>query len=336
MKKRDPYFDNAKYVLIFLVVFGHLLTGLKENHPFFYSIYETIYLFHMPAFILISGYFAKGFRKQGYYLKITKSLLIPYAIFQLIYSFFYFFSGKHETLSFTWLDPYWTLWFLLSLFLWNVLLPLFAKSPKMIIPAVALGLVAGWFDSVGSFLSLSRTLVYFPLFLAGYYFSRPFFTQLQRKGVRIAAVFVLLAVAGFNHFALPNDMTGWLLGSVSYGTLGASWWEGTAFRFFWYIGAAVATASFFALSPAKESLITRLGSKSIFIYLLHGFAVKFILSFPGVREISQPAQLPALLLLTFFVTLLLSCPAVTKTTQPFIQAQFKPGRKIAGPSNRVQ
>ncbi|MFZ7944441.1 acyltransferase family protein, partial [Neobacillus sp. 19] len=64
--KRSKYFDNAKFILIFLVVFGHLISPLKERDRILFTLYTVIFLFHMPAFIFISGYFAKGFRKKGY------------------------------------------------------------------------------------------------------------------------------------------------------------------------------------------------------------------------------------------------------------------------------
>ena len=30
---RTPFFDNAKFILVFLVVFGHLIEPLIENSP---------------------------------------------------------------------------------------------------------------------------------------------------------------------------------------------------------------------------------------------------------------------------------------------------------------
>ncbi len=60
MANRDSYFDNARFILIFLVVFGHLIQSYVDANTFVATLYKFIYAFHMPAFILISGYFAKG------------------------------------------------------------------------------------------------------------------------------------------------------------------------------------------------------------------------------------------------------------------------------------
>ncbi|MDA3100191.1 acyltransferase family protein, partial [Staphylococcus pseudintermedius] len=65
-KKRDAFFDNARAILIFLVVFGHLIQPYTDAHPTVYALYLLIYSFHMPAFLFISGYFAKNVGRAGY------------------------------------------------------------------------------------------------------------------------------------------------------------------------------------------------------------------------------------------------------------------------------
>nr|MCX3330604.1 acyltransferase family protein [Bacillus pacificus] len=77
-KSRDSYFDNAKFLLIFLVVFGHILRSFINDNEFMLYLYKFIYTFHMPAFILVSGFFAKGFKRSGYVKKLAVKLIIPY------------------------------------------------------------------------------------------------------------------------------------------------------------------------------------------------------------------------------------------------------------------
>ena len=50
LKERDYFFDNARMILIFLVVFGHLLQPYTEESKYLSSLYLTIYSFHMPCF----------------------------------------------------------------------------------------------------------------------------------------------------------------------------------------------------------------------------------------------------------------------------------------------
>ncbi|KPC98111.1 Acyltransferase family protein [Geobacillus sp. BCO2] len=99
MKERDYYFDNAKCALMLLVVFGHFLRPYIDGVLWVHSLYTWIFFFHMPAFIFISGYFAKKFHEHGYLQKITKKWLIPYVLFQLLYSIYYFFLYDKQSLE---------------------------------------------------------------------------------------------------------------------------------------------------------------------------------------------------------------------------------------------
>ncbi|MFV0414475.1 MAG: hypothetical protein ACK5L3_14650 [Oscillospiraceae bacterium] len=56
-KTRSCYFDNAKFLLILLVVAGHGMELLGGR--FIDAAYKLVYLFHMPAFVVILGYFSK-------------------------------------------------------------------------------------------------------------------------------------------------------------------------------------------------------------------------------------------------------------------------------------
>src|SRR3954454_22651163 len=209
--RRSLYFDNAKFFLIFLVVFGHVISPLKGNDDFLFSLYSVIFLFHMPAFILISGYFSKGFQKKGYFLKTIKKILLPYLIFQVIYSIFYYLSGQESTLKFDLLEPHWTLWFLLSLFNWNVLLYFFARLKWFgLALAAVIGIAIGYFDHVGSYLSLSRTFVFFPYFLLGFLLEQKNFKLVKKiKHSTVIGSVVLLSTMILIGTLFPKDAIPW-------------------------------------------------------------------------------------------------------------------------------
>lgn len=60
--RRIYKWDNAKALLMFLVVLGHFTEPFTEaGYPLIYrSIFMILYTFHMPAFIFISGMFSKS------------------------------------------------------------------------------------------------------------------------------------------------------------------------------------------------------------------------------------------------------------------------------------
>lgn len=57
-RERDYFFDNLKAVLIYLVVLGHFLLPIRGANPLV-EVKRLIYVFHMPLFVFVSGYFAK-------------------------------------------------------------------------------------------------------------------------------------------------------------------------------------------------------------------------------------------------------------------------------------
>ncbi len=56
-KKRVPYFDLIKFVAIFLVVWAHVYMCNNNLHEASLS-HKFIYSFHMPLFMIVSGFFA--------------------------------------------------------------------------------------------------------------------------------------------------------------------------------------------------------------------------------------------------------------------------------------
>ena len=64
-EERIYYWDNLKCLLIFLVVVGHFLIPVyHDSGRSIEAVYFFIYLFHMPAFIFVSGFFAKSYLKK--------------------------------------------------------------------------------------------------------------------------------------------------------------------------------------------------------------------------------------------------------------------------------
>src|SRR3954467_2045419 len=63
-RPRDPFFDNAKFMAIVLVVAGHSIVDLRDVRVA-HAAYLFVYTFHMPVFIVITGYFSRTFTFSG-------------------------------------------------------------------------------------------------------------------------------------------------------------------------------------------------------------------------------------------------------------------------------
>lgn len=327
---RSNYFDNAKFILILLVVFGHSITSLKSDHHLVSSLYTFIFIFHMPAFILISGYFSKHFNKPGYAKKIFKKTIVPYLIFQAIYSYFYYATGYEKTFSIHLLSPHWTLWFLISLLCWKLMIIYFSRLGKYGFPiAVIIGIVAGCFNQIGELLSISRTLVFFPIFYLGYLLKKEHFAALRQMKIKWLSVPALLGVFAVCYFIFPDDIQGWLLNSSSYGALGTSSWHGSMIRLSLYGLTLFTTFTFLSLIPAKRLAFTSLGEKTLYIYLLHGFFVKLVALLPLYGRIQDFYQYSALFVGSILLCYLLASRPVQLFTEPLIEVKI-PGLKITG------
>ncbi len=268
------YWDNMKGFLILLVVFGHLLECFPDGSRD--SVYKLIYVFHMPLFVFCSGYLGRYSPR-----KILKGLLL-YLVLQLSCCMFTFREIQITT-------PVWILWYLPALAVWRMLLPFLeecrGRARLLVIAAlVACACLVGFDNTIGYYAGLSRIIVFFPYFAAGYYVKRYFqdretesmaswlYGRRTEPVLRLfIALFFLLLSGVFLHFA-PWVKAEWLYGAHSYQSGGYSLW----FRGAQYLMAVVFGSAILAVMPQKKTLFTIFGQKSLSIYLLHGVAADML------------------------------------------------------------
>jgi len=319
MKAREAFFDNARFFLILFVVFGHLISPIKGDSALLSGLYKFIYFFHMPAFILISGYFSKGFNRPGYLKKVFVKTILPYALFQLIYCIFYYVTGYEDDFTLTLLDPHWTLWFLMSLFFWNLLLKLMAHLPYALPLAIIMGIAIGYVPFFGSYLSIDRTFVFFPMFLMGYYMKPEHFTLLRTHFSRTLSLTFLAIMFIITLFFIPDSFKDWLLASHSYVDMGYEGLSAAGMRMLSYVGMFSMTYCFLSVVPSKHFRFTKIGSRTLYIYLLHGFLVKLIGLTDAYNSIDEFYQYTLLLIVSVVICFVLGSQFVQKITKPIIE-----------------
>lgn len=162
VNERSPYWDNIKGILISLVVIGHFLWDYKGIGiaGFFLSF---IYLFHMPAFIFVSGYFSKSDNAKS--MRSIFKLVVIYIIFNTTMMIFSFILWNT---SFQLLTPVYSYWFLISLIIWRFIIKYVENIKNILLMSIIVVIFIGLWSDVTNVLALSRTVVFFPFFLIGY------------------------------------------------------------------------------------------------------------------------------------------------------------------------
>jgi fucose 4-O-acetylase-like acetyltransferase len=311
--QRDYFFDNAKFILILLVVIGHAIEPLIAKNHFLHSVYLFIYLFHMPLFILIGGYFTKKKKNLG---KLLLKFLIPYLIFELLYA--PLFIGQYQFL----VTPYWVLWFMLSYICWNLMLPLFTKLKHPIILSIIIAIGAGYISSLGLFLSISRTLYFFPFFILGHYLTKQHIEWIfahVKKAYSIAILSLTFMILLFFDLDIIQK---WLYGVDSYRELGNPEWYAGIYRLGLFGITAILSIAFLSLIPRKKTWYSELGSRTLYVYLLHVFVIKLISMLHIYQFIVNPLEVILLILFSILVTIFLSSKGVKNVTQYFIEPRL--------------
>ncbi|RBP48530.1 acyltransferase family protein [Arenicella xantha] len=277
---RDVVLDNFKFYLISLVVVGHAIEPLIDKFEWLKSVYVFIYLFHMPMFAYVSGVLTASKIDSSLFRKIVGNLVIPYVCLEIVYSLFDYYAFSRTALVISPLIPYWILWYLFSLALWRMLLPIVAQFKFPIALSIVLGLACG-LNSYDYNLSFSRTFVFFPFFLIGHYCHSSIMDKIQAYrmsravgGGFIALILLLLIVMPDAN----NINVRWLYGSRSYSGLGVEWWLGMGYRLLIYIAAFSVGMALLTLAQKNRHFFTMYGEESLYIYVLHGFVMKGLLA----------------------------------------------------------
>ena len=83
-----PCFDNAKLLLVTLVVVGHswtLLPDVSTSSP----VYTFLYPWHVPAFVMVTGYLSRSFTfTRETSCRLVTTVVVPYFVFETLLALF--------------------------------------------------------------------------------------------------------------------------------------------------------------------------------------------------------------------------------------------------------
>jgi fucose 4-O-acetylase-like acetyltransferase len=269
---RDPWFDNAKMALVTLVVVGHSWT-LLPNNAVTDHFYDFLYAWHVPAFVLVTGYLSRRFSYTKVRMwQLFRTVMVPYVVFESALALFRVYVGG-EQLADLFRDPHWPMWYLAALFLWRLMTPILRPLPAGLLVAVGVSLVAGMY--AGDTLDIARVLGLLPFFVMGLQATPERLEQLRRRPAQVAAVGVFVAIWILTTWTDVWGSTEWLYYRSRYDEMGfADDLNALLTRALVLVMGTLGAWAFLALVPRVDGWFARMGAWSLVVYLFHGFFVK--------------------------------------------------------------
>ena len=294
-KRRDPWFDNAKLLLIVLVVIGHSWTLLAHNTWDDWT-YDFLYFWHIPAFVLVTGYLSASFEwTRPRLFNLVTTVAVPYVIFEgALVWFRHAFGGVDFKLI--WANPHWPMWYLSALFFWRLMTPVFKRMPAKVVVAVAISLLAGLYAN--NILDNARILGMLPFFVLGLKMHEGHWNLLRARRAKWYAIGVMVAIFVLARFSGTWVETEWLYYRSRYDTLDPDNLRAIVIRLSLLLIGTAGALAFLTLVPRTRTWFTSLGSATLVVYLFHGFVV-LGLEFLGFKHWTADHPVIAFPLVTF-------------------------------------
>ena len=273
---RDYWFDNVKAFLIICVFVGHLANGTFSTATWWVrALQNFIYVFHMPAFMVVSGRFAKKRVDKGDWITVVSKMVVPYIIYQT--AFLVIFSALKDTPSkFSYMSPLFGLWYFITVAVYTIVTP-YLKKFKWLFPASLFAALAVGFSLGTLYGGFHRIVCFYPFFLFGYYTAGMSFDFCKKIPFRLLS-FAMFGVVGI--YVLLNFKYKW--SAISWDLLCMN-------KTYWYVADAkswsllqtldhtvlryiMGFAGFFmvlGIMPTKKWFFSYVGKHSVYVYVLH-------------------------------------------------------------------
>ncbi|QKJ19830.1 acyltransferase family protein [Microbacterium hominis] len=328
-KRRTPYWDNARFACIVLVVLGHAVQRLTYDSDIALGLYLLVYAFHMPAFAIISGYFSKsespGPRQMA---RVITDILVPYVIFEGLWALTKWLVEGQADPNLT--QPSWTLWFLLALGIFRLVLPYLALLRWPLLWTLVISIGAGYLPNIDSTFSLSRTLGLLPFFTLGWWLREHDIVDrldlLRRRPWWVTGTAIgVFAAAGWSAWFFIDswramNLREWLFYDENYSAIGGTQWWAGGVRLALIAVALLLSIAFFALVPRGAHWWTTYGQYTMYVYLLHSF-VLYPFRESGVLRGLDPTWLwlPIVIVASVLIALGLATKPVRTVFRPLIE-----------------
>ncbi|MDY5497911.1 MAG: hypothetical protein SPF99_08015 [Anaerobutyricum sp.] len=280
--------DNLKCFLIMTVVIGHFVNQYAGVSDLMKSLSVFIYSFHMPLFIFLSGLLERKWDEEHPFRwsKPVYYIMIGYTLKFLIYGIKILF---HQKAVFHWFGDTGIPWYMFAMAALMVLTYLLRNlDPRLVFPgSIVLACLAGYDVKIGSFLYLSRIIVFFPFYYLGYHLNaQKVQKSLEKPFIKLLACVEIGTIFCFS-FGKIDEIYSYirlLTGRNAYALINI---ENCGFvhRLGFYLVAFLMGAAIISLIPdRKMELPGKMGQRTLQIYFWHRL-VLYVLMFSGSMDL---------------------------------------------------
>lgn len=295
MTKRLYLFDTTKFILLFGVIFVHMLEGnrgLSYNSQF----YGCFHLVNMPLFIFISGFFSKRYDDRKSFLMGELRLAETFVVLHL-FSMLYKVFVEGRSLGISDIEsPGFGSWYLLSLIYWRAILQFTPKrflDSKWLIPVCLAISLLGGFVPVARAFSIQRTFTFLPFFMIGYLVKERNWLEKIRINPWVAATILVVVFANmfiFNDLIVRDGYQFHSVMSGCYTYFGTSDFSlhPLPYRAIFLILSAIAGCAILSVVPTRHiPVLTDIGKDSLLIYVYHEIVYRLVLMLYPVLSLEK-------------------------------------------------
>jgi len=241
-----------------LTVFAHILLPF-QNFESINATFDYIYMFHMPVFVYISGYFGKS--EKAHSLESIIRLIFIYFVFNSVMGFICGFSSL--------ITPLYSYWYLIALIAWRLTAHHLAKFKEINLILLIIALFSGFFPSINNTFAAARIIAFYPFYMLGYktdseeadsLINTKYIKRLP-KGLLCLAAGAVIAFFAYNFFNYTDDdlmMFGFITPVSVFGRIAL------------FLIAFLAITALRHLTPSKKiPLLAMMGENSLAIFVLH-------------------------------------------------------------------
>ena len=274
---RESLFDNIKALMLILVAAGHTLDPfITTQDSLFRYVMQYIYLFHMPMFAFITGYFTKNDDKarEG----AVKKILIPYLLIQGVYIIAALLMIKlgaagynQDVFKASILLPTSPLYYLLCVFFWKLFVKDLHRLRFPVIFSVIAGVLISIIHNDEFHIGVGAAFSLLIFFILGTKCTKNTVEKI-RKIPKAAGAAVLLAGI------IPAVVLPYNFRNVrfTYHYVGLDDLTGIAYRLLFYGIAVIMILAWINVMPSRRTFMSRIGENSIIVYAGSSFAAPFV------------------------------------------------------------